>query len=121
MKSKRQNKRRSERGALVILLCFILGLIVLPAFGVFAFETVRACSLREQLRSACEAAALAGAAKLASSDNMDPMVTHQDVLKVVADTFRANTLSGNLLTNAVVSPTESMSMPVNGTGLFSIN
>lgn len=118
MKSKRQNKRRSERGALVILLCFILGLIVLPAFGVFAFETVRACSLREQLRSACEAAALAGAAKLASSDNIDPMVTHQDVLKVVADTFRANTLSGNLLTNAVVSPSESMSMPVNGTGLF---
>lgn len=88
--SKERTNRRSQRGALIIFLCFVMGLIVLPAIGLFSFECVRATVIREQLRSACQAASLAGAAKLASSDHLDPVTTHNEAIKAALETFRAN-------------------------------
>lgn len=110
--------KRKPSGAMVILLCFILGLIILPSFGIFSFEVARACAIREQLRSACEAAALAGAAKLASSDNLDPLSTHNDVLSVVRDTFRQNSLNGQLLSAASIATAEGDHPSINQSSLF---
>ncbi|MBZ0187180.1 MAG: hypothetical protein K8F91_13110, partial [Candidatus Obscuribacterales bacterium] len=96
----RVNSRRNQRGALIILVCFLIGIIALPMFGMFTFEIVRATAIREQLRSACQSAALAGAATLASSDDTDPLATHNAVIAAACQAFRANTISEFQLTSA---------------------
>jgi hypothetical protein len=62
--------------------------------GLFAFEIARANTAREQLRSACEAAALAGCATLASSDKQVTTDTHVDSLDAALITFRRNSILG---------------------------
>lgn len=93
-------RKRNQRGALIILMCFVIGLIVLPMIGLFTFEIARAMAIREQLRSDCQSAALAGAARLASSDNTDTLQTHQDVVAAAVQAFRANSINEFVLTTA---------------------
>jgi len=90
---KRLMRARNQKGALIILMCFVIGLIALPMFGLLTFEVSRAMAIREQLRSDCQAAALAGAARLASSDNTDTLQTHQDVVSAAVQAFRANSIN----------------------------
>ncbi|MBX3138498.1 VWA domain-containing protein [Candidatus Obscuribacterales bacterium] len=96
----RSKIRRNQRGALIILMCFVLGLVALPMIGLLTFEVSRAMAIREQLRSDCQAAALAGAARLASSDNTDTLQTHQDVVAAAVQAFRANSINEYTLTGA---------------------
>ncbi|MBK9143047.1 MAG: VWA domain-containing protein [Candidatus Melainabacteria bacterium] len=96
----RANSARNQKGAMIILICFLIGMIALPMIGMFTFEIVRATAIREQLRSACQSAALAGAATLASSDNTDPLTTHNAVIAAAREAFRANTISEFVLTAA---------------------
>lgn len=97
---------RREKGVTIILLCFVLGLLTLPMLGLFTFECIRAISAREQLRSACEAASLAGAAKLASSDVTNPTQAHNDSLAAAYEAFRANSINGYPLATASAAPNE---------------
>lgn len=97
---KLQRSKRNQRGAMIILMCFVIGLIALPMIGLFTFEISRAMAIREQLRSDCQAAALAGAARLASSDNTDTYQTHQDVVAAAVQAFRANSINEFVLTDA---------------------
>ena len=96
----RSKTKRNQRGALIILMCFVLGLVALPMIGLLTFEVSRAMAIREQLRSDCQAAALAGAARLASSDNTDTLQTHQDVVAAAVQAFRANAINEFPLTNS---------------------
>lgn len=57
---KTNNHRRNKKGAMIIFTCFLIGIIALPMIGMFTFEVVRATTIREQLRTASQAAALAG-------------------------------------------------------------
>ncbi len=86
-------KRRRERGAVIIFLLFFIGMIVLPMIGLLTFECCRATAIREQLRSACQSASLAGAARLASSDNPNTLQTHNDVVAAAVQAFRANLIN----------------------------
>jgi hypothetical protein len=81
-------------------MCFVLGLVALPTIGLLTFEISRAMAIREQLRSDCQAAALAGAARLASSDNTDTLQTHTDVVAAAVQAFRANSINEFSLNNA---------------------
>ncbi len=109
--------RRSNRGITIILLCLVLGILTLPMCGLFAFECVRAISAREQLRSACESAALAGAAALASSDQTSPAVSHNDAIRAAQSAFRANSINGVMLTTAIAAGSSTYNPPSDRAGI----
>lgn len=110
--------RRNQKGAMIIFTCFLIGLIALPIIGMFTFEVVRATAIREQLRSASQAAALAGAAKLASSDNTDPTTTHNDAITAAIQTFRANFINEFPLNAAVHTNDKHYNPPADEAGIF---
>ncbi len=60
--------------------------------ALMTFEIVRATCAHEQLQTACEAAALSGAAVLASSDHTEPMSTYSDLTTAALSIFRANSI-----------------------------
>lgn len=95
-----KSEARSPRGIMILFMCFFMGLIALCMISLISFEVIHACSVRDQLRSACESAALAGAARLASSDQADPVQTHNDTITAALQAFRANAINGHALSAA---------------------
>jgi Flp pilus assembly protein TadG len=93
------NQRRN-RGAMVTLLITAVSILILLTLGVFAFEATRAYTARDELRSATEAASLAAAAALASSDSLDPVASHLNSINAAHATFNNNTVVGNRLATA---------------------
>jgi hypothetical protein len=79
---------------MLTLIAVVVGLVILTSLGLFTFELTRADTARQELRSACEAAALAGASSLASSDFTDPTVTHTNAINAAIEAFNANSLVG---------------------------
>jgi hypothetical protein len=90
-------KNRASSGQAMIVLVLLLAVFVLLAIGLFSFELNRMEVARQQLRSACEAASLAGAATLASSDNTDPMASHTAAMNTALTAFRHNSVIGKSL------------------------
>lgn len=84
---------------------FVMAFLILGVVGMFTFEVSRANLAREQLRAACQAAALAGAATLASSDISNTTQAHQDAVAAALVVLRKNLVIGNQLTNASQSNT----------------
>lgn len=109
---------RNRKGAMIIFTCFLIGIIALPMIGMFTFEVVRATTIREQLRSASQAAALAGAAKLASSDNVDPTATHNEAIQAALEAFRANAISEFTLTAATQANSADYTPPADQAGIY---
>lgn len=99
------NGRRRQTGQSLIILIFVLAFLILGVAGMFTFEISRANLAREQLRSACQAAALAGAATLASSDLSDTAHAQTDAMSAALIVFRKNFVIGNPLTGATQSGT----------------
>ncbi len=89
----RLNPRNTSAQALITL-GLLLAMLVIAPIGFLAFEAARMYIASEQLRSACDSAALAGAATLASSDSMDPNETHESAVQTALNTFRHNTILG---------------------------
>ncbi|MBI1271668.1 VWA domain-containing protein [bacterium] len=112
------NHRRNNKGAMIIFTCFLIGIIALPMIGMFTFEVVRATTIREQLRTASQAAALAGAAKLASSDNTDPIKTHNEAIQAALEAFRANAISEFSLTAATKAGSINYAPPADQAGVY---
>jgi hypothetical protein len=84
---------------MIVVMTFILGFLVIGAFGIFSFEITTNNSARDELRSACEAAALAGAAALCSSNSTDPTTAHNNAEAAAQQTFVSNSVLGVLLSN----------------------
>jgi len=93
---------------MVILLGVALALLILLVFGLFSFEVSRIDSARNQLRSATEAAALAGSAALASSDSSNTTSAQQQAMNTALQMFQQNSVVGVPLSNAEfsTSPTQ---------------
>lgn len=91
-----------RRGQAFITLAIILAIFAVIPLSLVSFELHRVELAREELRSACEAAALAVAASLASSDESDPVKAHQDAMAVGLKTFRDNSVIGYSLATATV-------------------
>lgn len=87
-----RKRKRKTSGAAIFFLCLILGCLALPLISFFAFEVVRATAVKDQLRAICQAAALSGAARLASSDETETSATHQNVVEACLEIFRANSI-----------------------------
>lgn len=78
----------------MIIMIFVMGFLILGVVGLFAFEVVRANLAREQLRSACQAAALAGAATLASSDVTDTTMAQNNAVSAAMLVLKKNFIIG---------------------------
>ncbi len=89
-----RGRMREISGQSMIALTMIIGFFVVGVLGLFGFEMNRIMLAREQLRSACDAAALAAAAGLASQDNTDPMDAHNEAMNTALNTFRQNSVLG---------------------------
>lgn len=105
--SSRINRR--PQGAAIVVLMFVLAFFVIGVLGVFAFDVTTNNSCRDQLRTACEAAALAGAAALASSNSTDPSTSHTNACQAAEWTFVSNSVLGNLLSNETLLTSQTSS------------
>ncbi len=93
---------RGQKGQAVVLPMVVLSLCVIVALGLFSFEVSRTAIAREQLRSATEAAALAGAATLAGSSDTDISISQGNAINAATGVFKQNEIFGNSLSNAQV-------------------
>ncbi len=98
-----QRGQRRDSGAGIIVICFILGFWIMLALGIFAYEANRVNIAHDELRSACEAAALAGAAALASSNETTTSNTHDLAQAAAEQAFVTNTILGSLLSSTTAT------------------
>lgn len=96
-----QKKQRSEKGQAVALPMLMLGLMVVMVVGMFSFELSRTAVAREQLRTATEAAALAGAATLAGSPSPDISISQKNAIAAAKAMFKQNEIFGASLKNTI--------------------
>ncbi len=94
---------RSSHGQSTIVLVLTIAFFVLFAAGLFSFELNRVEVARQQLKTATEAAALAGAATLASSDVTDPSKAQNDAMNTALTSFQQNSIIGCSLQNAMIT------------------
>lgn len=96
----KRNLRRAmrQRGQAMIPVILIAFLAV-GVIGIFAFEVCRAASIHEQLRTATEAAALAGSTELAGADELDVTTSQNNALKAAKELFHRNDIFGASLNN----------------------
>jgi hypothetical protein len=78
----------------VILIAFL----AIGVIGIFAFEICRTAAVRDQLRAATEAAALAGSTALAGSSSLDPSTSQNGALNSAMSVFKKNDIFGTPLT-----------------------
>lgn len=92
--------RRSQRGAMILVLMAILGLMILPAICILSFELARVFLAKQQLQNAGDAAVLTATAQLASSNNLSPLQAHTDALAAAVKVFKGNYMLGQQLSNS---------------------
>ncbi len=90
---------RNQLGAGIAVITLVICALLIGSLGFFSFEVIRHNTASDELRSACEAAALAAAAAMASSDSTDPTMTHNNAIAAAQETFRRNTILGKMLTD----------------------
>ena len=71
---------RSRYGQGILSLIILLSLTIIPLLVISSFEFARLYLAKQELQNASDAAALTGAAQLASSDNSDPTQAHLDAI-----------------------------------------
>jgi len=101
-----------------MILAALIGLVILPAFAFTGFEIARAVFGQQQLYNACDAAALAAVATLASADNTDPTKSHNDAMQAALKIFQQNAVLGTQLTQTSISAAAPTTVPANTASLF---
>lgn len=92
-----KSQLRSQKGQASVPM-ILVAVLVIGAVGVFAFEIARTTMIRDQLRTATEAAALGGSATLAGSAELDPLESQNNALKAARFIFEKNEIFGTPLT-----------------------
>lgn len=113
-----KKRQRNRRGMGIIVICMLLGILMIPMIGIFTFEYVRATTMHAQLVHATQAAALAGVAKLASSDDLNPVNTHNAAINSAKTIFRRNTINQYPLATAADASSANYNPPANEGGIF---
>lgn len=93
---------KSDSGQSMVVLVAVITLLILFPIGLFSFEVNRIESCRQQLRAACESAALAAAATLASQDNLDPVEAQTEATQTALTSFQSNSVIGTALRSAIL-------------------
>lgn len=105
MVSWKYGKSRNARGMAVALPMVVLALMVVLVVGFFSFEIARTAVAREQLRTATESSALAGAATLASSTSTDITANQNNAIAAATDVFHRNQVFGMPLNSTTIGIT----------------
>lgn len=92
--------RRNQKGQALTIPSILLAVMVVGLIGIFSFEIARSATARDQLRTATESAALAGAAALASFPQDDPAEWHAQAIASARSVFSRNDIFGELMNNA---------------------
>lgn len=111
-------QQRAPQGQSMIVLVLIIGFIFLLSVGLYSFELNRVEVARQQLRAATEAAALAGAATLASSDNTNPTASQTAAMDTALTSFQQNSIIGVSLGTAAFTYSQPDSPSANESALF---
>lgn len=109
---------RRPRGQSLMFMGLIIGFFVLGSIGLFGFEVNRLLLARQHLQAACDAAALAGAATLASSDQLNTAQAHDQAINTALNSFRANKIIGVDLNAATLTASVSDTPLANQALLF---
>ncbi len=112
------NFTRTSSGQTTAILGLLISVFCLLTLGLFTFEINRVELARQQLKAACDAAGLAAAATLASSDNLNPTASQQTAMQTALTTFQQNSVLGVPLTNASIA-SSSTQVPLANQGLLS--
>lgn len=103
---------------MIIVLGLGITFLVLLVLGLYSFEISRLESARNQLRTAAEAAALAGAATLAGSDYASTTESHQHAINTALQMFRQNNVAGVSLNPATLAASAGQAASPNASHLF---
>lgn len=117
------HRPRTKTGAGIAVITLMIGTVLISSLALFTFEMLRHNTAYDELRSACESAALAGAAVMASSDNPNTAWTRGEARKAAQDAFKFNSIVGVTLGSADVSSLNAANFntfapPPNGSALF---
>ncbi len=112
------NGKRSQKGISTIVLGTVIGVFVLFVCGLFGFEVNRIELAREQLASAADAAALAGAATLASSNDTDTATAQTQAMNTALTTFQQNSILGTSLADAYTAGSTGDNPGANNASIF---
>lgn len=112
------SKRCGRTGQSMVVLVLVIAVFIILPIGLFSYEINRLESCRLQLRAACESAALAAAATLASQDNIDPVQGHTEAVQTALTTFQQNAVIGVSLSNAILSSSGTDSPAAEHSSLF---
>lgn len=96
------NSTRHQLGQSMLSIGVVLIIIAVLVLGLLTIEINRLVLAKQQLQSAADAASLAGAATLASSDNLDPMDAQDQASNTALDTFQKNQILGHSLSTATI-------------------
>jgi len=91
---------RNAAGQATIALVFVIAFFIIGIVGLFGFEIARANLAREELRTACQSAAVAGAAAVAGSDDAETARMQTQALANALYVFKENAVLGMRQTNA---------------------
>lgn len=94
---------RGVGGQSMVVMVTIISLLILFPIGLFSYEVNRMEVCREQLHAACESAALAAGVTLASQDSLDPTQAQRQAIQTALTTFRANSVIGVSLDEAILT------------------
>ena len=92
--------RASGQSILSLGMALIIAVMIL--LGFLSVEVNRFMLAREQTQAAADAAALAGAATLASSNNLDPATAQGDAAATALNTFQQNYVLGQSLGSTIL-------------------
>jgi len=121
--SKSVPRARREKGQSVLVLSALIGLIIIPLIGIFAFEVSRYQHGVQQLQSNCDSAALAGAAMLVTSTHQKPtaqerLLRFNEAKQAAANAFKSTFQRTNSLLNDVLGSTLKTATDVGGGSVF---
>jgi hypothetical protein len=109
---------RSARGAGIIAMSLLCGMVIMPTLAIFSFEMSRMFLAKQQLQNASDAAVLAATAQLASSNNTNPTTAHTNAIAAALTIFQQNDILGVQLATSSTVPAASDLTPVPGEALL---
>ncbi len=113
-------KMRSERGSIVVLVLSLAIMVILP-IGLYGFEIARLFLAQAQLRSACDAAALAGALIMSKESTGTEAEKKAKAKEAALAFFRRNLVVSGSLADAILSPNVKNDSPTQGKSTFDLD
>lgn len=114
------SKMRSGKGSIVVLVLSLAIMVILP-IGLYGFEIARLFLAQAQLRSACDAAALAGALIMSKESAGTEAEKKAKAKEAALAFFRRNLVVSGSLADAMISSNVRNDSPTQGKSTFDLD